>query len=186
MRITSTSLSLARQTRQALIVGLVFASLVLPVRLSAQAAGAKPKPAAPAAPAGAPAAAGAPRVVDIAAGDDMKYTVTSITAKPGEQIKIRLSPKGSMPKIAMSHNFVLLKLGTDAAAFVNAGISSRPTDFIAPDKKAMVLASTTLAGNGETVEVTFKAPAAPGSYPYVCTFPGHFAGGMKGTLLVKK
>jgi len=29
-------------------------------------------------------------------------------------------------------------------------------------------------------------PAAPGSYPYVCTFPGHFVAGMKGNLVVKK
>jgi azurin len=185
MRITSTSLSLAFRGRHVIVVGLVLASSVLPVRLSAQAAGQKPTAQKPATPAAAATGAG-PRVVELAAGDDMKYSVTSITAKPGEQIKIRLSPKGAMPKIAMSHNFVLLKAGTDAAAFVNAGISSRPTDFIAPDKKALVLANTPLAGNGETVEVTFKAPAAPGSYPYVCTFPGHFAGGMKGTLLVKK
>jgi uncharacterized cupredoxin-like copper-binding protein len=28
-------------------------------------------------------------------------------------------------------------------------------------------------------------PKAPGSYPYVCTFPGHFQAGMRGTLEVK-
>ena len=27
---------------------------------------------------------------------------------------------------------------------------------------------------------TFKAPAKAGVYPYLCTFPGHFAAGMKG------
>jgi azurin len=161
MRITS---SPKYAVRRIIVVGLMFASSFVPVRLSAQ----------------------APRVVELAGSDDMKYSVTTITAKPGEQIKIRLSPKGAMPKIAMSHNFVLLKAGTDAAAFVNAGVAARATDFIAPDKKAMVLANTTLAGNGETVEVTFKAPTAPGTYPYVCTFPGHFAAGMKGTLIVKK
>ena len=48
-----------------------------------------------------------------------------------------------------------------------------------------MLANTTLAGNGETVEVTFTAPKAPGVYTYICTFPGHFLAGMKGTLTVK-
>ena len=48
-----------------------------------------------------------------------------------------------------------------------------------------MIAATTLAGNGETVEVTFTVPKAAGSYPYVCTFPGHFQAGMKGTLEVK-
>ena len=42
-----------------------------------------------------------------------------------------------------------------------------------------------LAGAGETVEVTFKVPAAAGEYPYICSFPGHFQAGMKGMLSVK-
>jgi azurin len=52
-------------------------------------------------------------------------------------------------------------------------------------RKADVLASTALAGPGETVEVTFKVPAKAGAYPYLCTFPGHFAAGMKGEITVK-
>jgi azurin len=51
--------------------------------------------------------------------------------------------------------------------------------------KDKVLAATKLAGNGETVEVTFDAPKTPGVYDFICTFPGHFAAGMKGTLTVK-
>jgi azurin len=47
-----------------------------------------------------------------------------------------------------------------------------------------VIAHTGLVGPGETVEVTFKAPAA-GTYTFLCSFPGHFAAGMKGTLVVK-
>ncbi|HEU5090712.1 MAG TPA: plastocyanin/azurin family copper-binding protein, partial [Roseiflexaceae bacterium] len=33
-------------------------------------------------------------------------------------------------------------------------------------------------------EVTFKAPA-PGTYTFLCTYPGHYAAGMKGTLTVE-
>ena len=51
--------------------------------------------------------------------------------------------------------------------------------------KAEVVAATALAGPGETVDVTFKVPAAAGSYPFICSFPGHFTAGMKGTLVVK-
>jgi azurin len=132
------------------------------------------------------AAQAGPRTIELAASDDMKYDKTTLTAKPGEQIRIHLTPKGTMPKIAMSHNFVLLKLGTDPAAFVNAGASAQATGYIAADKKAQVIANTPLAGNGESVEVVFKVPMAAGSYPFVCTFPGHFLAGMKGTLVVKK
>jgi len=51
--------------------------------------------------------------------------------------------------------------------------------------KAEVVASTPLAGPGETVDITFKVPAAAGTYPFMCTFPGHFTAGMKGNLVVK-
>jgi azurin len=165
MRITSTPLTAV--LRRLVVPGIVLAltSSFVPVRVAAQAK---------------------PRVVEIIGTDDMKYNVTSIAAKPGEQITIKLTAKGTMPAIAMSHNVVVLALKTDAAAFVNAGITARATDYIAPANKAAVIAATKLAANGQTVEVTFKVPAAPGSYPYVCTFPGHFAAGMKGALVVKK
>jgi azurin len=55
----------------------------------------------------------------------------------------------------------------------------------AADKSKDVIAHTGLAGAGETVEVTFKVPAAAGEYPFLCSFPGHFQAGMKGTLAVK-
>jgi azurin len=144
---------------------------------------AQTKPAPPPPP--AKAGAGAVRTVEIAGTDDMKYSVTTIAAKRGEQLRIRLTSKGTMPKIAMAHNFVLLKLGTSQVKFVQAGATARATDFIAPEVKDQVIAATALAGNGETVEVTFKVPNVAGSYPYLCTFPGHFQAGMRGTLEVK-
>jgi azurin len=127
----------------------------------------------------------AARTVEITAGDDMKYSVTSIPAKRGEQLRIVLKATGVMPKIAMAHNVVVLKPGSDQMAFVNAGAPARATDYIAPALSAQVIAHTPLAGNGDTVEITFKVPAAAGSYPYLCTFPGHFISGMKGLLVVK-
>ena len=93
------------------------------------------------------------RTVTITGNDTMKYDVTTIAAKPGETLHIVLKNAGSMPKIAMAHNVVVLKPGTDGAAFTSAGMTSRETDFIAPAQKASVLAATKLAGAGETVEV---------------------------------
>jgi azurin len=124
------------------------------------------------------------RTVDIVGTDDMKFSVTNITAKPGEMIRVRLTTKGAMPKIAMAHNFVLLTKEANTLKFVNAAAMARATDFVPAELKAQIIASTTLAGAGETVEVTFKAPAA-GTYTYLCSFPGHFQAGMKGTLTVK-
>ena len=134
---------------------------------------------------GAGLSSAAGRTIAITAGDDMKYSVTAIQAKPGEDLTVTIKATGSMPRVAMAHNFVLLKAGTDATAFVNAGAGASTTDFIAAANKASVLASTKLVGNGETAEVTFKAPTKPGTYTYLCTFPGHFVSGMKGVLTVK-
>ena len=125
------------------------------------------------------------RTVELTGGDDMKYSETTITAKPGETLRIKLVSKGTLPKVAMAHNVVVLKAGAKQIDFANAAAMARATDFIPPDMKDQVLAATTLAGPGETVEVTFKVPTAPGSYPYLCTFPGHFAAGMRGTIVVK-
>lgn len=125
------------------------------------------------------------RTIKIVAGDDMKFSVTQIAAKPGERLKIVLTSKGTLPKIAMAHNVVLLDKGTDTNAFVNASAMARGTDFVAPAFKKQVLAATKLAGNGETVEVTFTVPKVAGKYDFVCTFPGHFLGGMRGVLTVK-
>lgn len=127
---------------------------------------------------------GKPRVVDITGNDQMKFSLTTITAKPGETLTVRLKAVGTMPKIAMAHNFVLLALKTDPAAFANAAVMASATGYVPAAQKAKVIAHTGLAGNGETVEVTFKVPAA-GSYDYICSFPGHFLAGMKGKLVVK-
>lgn len=131
-----------------------------------------------------PKAADAGRVVTINATDSMKFDPATIAAKPGERLRVVLKATGVMPKIAMAHNFVIIKPGTDTAAFVSASAMARP-DFIAPALKAQVLVSTTLAGAGETVSADVVAPVKPGRYTFICTFPGHFNGGMKGVLVVK-
>jgi azurin len=135
--------------------------------------------------AGSFAAANGARIINISGNDEMKYSVTSIAAKPGELIRLRLTSKGVLPRIAMAHNVVVLKAGTDPVKFVEAGAAFRQTDFIAPAMKDKVIAKTAFAGPGETVEVVFKAPATPGKYPFVCTFAGHAMSGMRGTLIVK-
>jgi azurin len=155
-------------------------SLVLAAAPLTQATPAPQKPAA-----AAPAAAKGVRTVEIVGTEDMKFSMATIAAKPGEQLRIRLVVKGSMPKIAMAHNFVVLNKGANVVDFATAAMNARATDFIPAEKKADILAHTTLAGAGETVEVIFKVPAAAGEYPFLCSFPGHFQAGMKGSLAVK-
>jgi len=166
------------------VLPMLLAVMTLPVMAEPQTAGAKP---APPAAAPAPAPAGKGRLVEITAGDDMKFSVVAINAKPGELLTVRLKSTGTLPKIAMGHNFVLLKNTVAILDFANdpANAQAKATDFIAPAHKANVIAQTTMIGPGETAEVTFKAPDAPGAYNYLCTFTGHFAAGMRGRLTVK-
>src|SRR3954463_14477459 len=80
--------------------------------------------------AAAPAATSGPRTIEITAGDNMKFSLASIEAKPGEELKIVLTNVGTQPKEVMGHNFVLLKSGTDVAGFSAAASASKATDFI--------------------------------------------------------
>lgn len=162
----------------AVALGVSVASPVPAVALQA-------KPATQAKPAAAGAKTAGARTVNLEGIDAMKFVPATIQAKPGETLHVVLKTTTTMPKIAMAHNFVLLKPGIDVPSFINESMKARATNFIPPTRKADVLASTGLAGKGETVEVTFTVPKKPGTYTFVCTFPGHFAGGMKGTLVVK-
>ncbi len=135
-----------------------------------------------------PAAKSAARVIDIQGTDQMKFNVTTITAKPGEALRVRLTVVSTLPKVAMSHNFVLFKSTVTAkqlADFTQAGMAKGPVTHIPDNMKDLVIAYTPMGGGGQTVDVTFNAPKQPGQYPYICSFTGHFAVGMKGTLIVK-
>jgi azurin len=136
-------------------------------------------------PNGGPAATPGPRLVEITAGDTMKYSVAAISAAPGEDLKVTLTNLGSLPKDAMAHNWVLLKAGADAGAFSNASVMAKATDYLPPALQDEVIAQIGLQGPHQTGEVEFHAPTAPGDYVYLCTFPAHYQVGMHGTLTVK-
>jgi azurin len=133
----------------------------------------------------APAAASGPREIDITAGDTMKYDVTQIDAKPGEDLKVVLTNTGAQPVTVMGHNWVLLKAGSDVAAFDAAALTSKDTNYFPAALADEVIAHIDLLGPRKSGEAEFKAPTAPGDYPFLCTFPAHYQTGMKGTLTVK-
>jgi azurin len=129
--------------------------------------------------------AAAAREIKLEGNDKMQYSITKIEAKPGETLTVSVSTTSSMAKAEMAHNFVLLAKGANVDAFVMAAAMARKTQHIPAAKKADMLAYTALAGAGETVKVTFDAPKEPGEYTFICSFPGHYAAGMKGVLVVK-
>ena len=86
----------------------------------------------------------------------------------------------------MAHNWILLAADADAQAVDEAAAQAKDNDYVPKDMSDQILAHTGLVAGGETDEVTFTAPEEPGDYEYICTFPGHLAAGMKGTLTVEE
>lgn len=165
-------------SRHSLCAALCTVALTLsPALTLAQA----PKAPAKAAP---KAAAGAVKTFNLTGTDQMKFAPAVIRVKAGDKVKVNLKAVSAMPKMAMAHNFVLLKAGADPAAVAAAGSTARDTNYVSPKSKAQIIAATGLAGGGETVSVEFTAPAA-GKYTFICTFPAHFQGGMVGQLIVE-
>ncbi len=125
------------------------------------------------------------KVINMKGTDQLRFTVENIEVAPGQKVTVKLTNDTKFPAAAMSHNFVLLKQSADANAVATASVQYADNKYIAPEMKDQIIAYTGLASSGKTVEVTFNAPKKPGKYLYICTFPGHFMAGMKGTLTVK-
>jgi azurin len=124
------------------------------------------------------------KVVEIAIGDNMRYTPAVIDAQPGQRLRVILKAAGKIQ--ALSHNLVLLKKGADPKSFVDrTAADAGETGVVPPATAGDVIVALPLVKSGATDEVTFEAPRQPGEYVFVCTFPGHFNLGMKGRLIVK-
>lgn len=111
--------------------------------------------------------------------------VESIEASPGEELRVSLRTVSNLPPTAMSHNFVLLSQDADADQFARASLQAADNEYISPEYEEWVLAATDMLGNGESDSITFTVPEEPGTYQFICTFPGHYSGGMVGTLVVE-
>ncbi len=122
-------------------------------------------------------------VLVIEGNDQMQFSVNELKAVSGKPIKLTLKHVGKIPKEAMGHNLVILQEGTDTAAFALKANDAKATDYIPESEKATIIAHTKLLGGGEedTIEFTIDKK---GSYPFICSFPGHVAM-MKGILIVE-
>lgn len=165
-------------SRHSLCAALCTVALTLSPALASAQAKAVPKAPTKAAP------AGAVKSFTVTGSDNMRFTPAILRVKAGDKVKVTLKAVSAMPKMAMAHNFVLLKAGADATAVATASATARDTEFISPKSKAQIIAYSGLVGGGESVTVEFTAPAA-GKYQFICTFPAHFQGGMVGQLIVE-
>lgn len=125
------------------------------------------------------------RQVEITGNDTMKFSVTEIRSKPGEPLTVTLRNIGTMPKFSMGHNWVLLKKGVNVDEFVSEAANAPTTDYIPKSRQSDIIAHTKLLGPKESDTVSFNTPPEPGTYVFLCSFPGHFQVGMRGELIVE-
>jgi azurin len=123
--------------------------------------------------------------IEITGNDQMQYSTKAFEVTEGQKVVLSFKHIGQLPAIAMGHNVVILQAGTAVPAFATKCAPAKDTEYIPQDEesKKEVVAHTKLLGGGESDEITFTAPA-PGEYPFICSFPGHFAI-MQGVMTVK-
>ncbi|MBI1318832.1 MAG: c-type cytochrome [Candidatus Hydrogenedens sp.] len=102
--------------------------------------------------------------------EQMKYDRTQFAVTPGMKVRVEIENPDWM-----DHNFVLVqpetasKVATDAMLLGADGIKKQ---WI-PENDSILIASEVMsAGESQTLE--FTAPETLGSYPYICTYPGHW------------
>jgi azurin len=122
------------------------------------------------------------KTVVITAGDALKFNVTQIDAQAGQKMRIQLLNQSALPKEVIGHNWVLLKVGMDANKYAMAAKDEGYQPKALADQ---VYIAIPLVGPKGVGEVTFDAPAIPGRYPFLCSFPAHCMSGMRGELIVK-
>ncbi|WP_335966312.1 azurin [Galbibacter sp. PAP.153] len=120
--------------------------------------------------------------VVITANDMMKFNKSEIRVKAGQKVTITLKHVGKLDKKVMGHNLVILKQDVDLVEFATAATAATENDYI-PEGTDAVVAHTKLLGGGESDTIEFEAPA-PGTYDFLCSFPGHFAA-MQGKFIVE-
>jgi azurin len=122
------------------------------------------------------------RRVSVQAIPGLLYDVTEIKAKPGERLTLEFKNTDTIP-----HNWVLVKAGK----LQDIGMASN--NMLANPKAAElhyvpesddVLHYTPMLYHNQRHSLNLNVPDEPGRYPYLCTFPGHWAV-MKGELLVE-
>ena len=123
--------------------------------------------------------------IELTGNDQMQYNIKTFEVTEGQKVVLSFKHIGQLPAVAMGHNVVILAAGAGVPAFATKCAPAKANGYIPLDEesKKQMIAHTKLLGGGEADEITFTAPAA-GDYPFICSFPGHFAI-MQGVMTVK-
>jgi len=124
-------------------------------------------PAATEAPTEPPAAPAGAKLEISVNGDALTFSTDNLTAISGSEVVLALNNVSGINQ----HNWVLVQDGTKDAVSADGTGAGPGNDWVKPGDDR-VIANTKVLGANSTGEVTFTAPA-PGTYQFVCTFPGH-------------
>jgi len=102
----------------------------------------------------------------------MIFDKERLVVQAGKPVEFRFTNTDSMP-----HNFVIVRPGAleeigQAAEATARDADARDRQYVPKSDK--VLLASRLLETGQTQTLAFEAPTAPGIYPYVCTYPGHW------------
>lgn len=111
---------------------------------------------------------------------EMNYDKEEIKVPAGAKVKLTLINEGESE--AMIHNIVFVYEGTMETT-ANAALKAGSDKEYVPDSPT-VIAGSPLAQPGETVTMEFDAPEEPGTYEFICSYPGHWQQ-MNGKLIVE-
>jgi plastocyanin len=101
-----------------------------------------------------------------ASSSTLEFDPPVIAARHGTRVRIRFVNTGTLP-----HNFVIVR-NEDDIDDLAAVAAKTGGDFVPVAQKAKLIAYSTLASPGQTVDITFVMPPA-GDYTYVCMMTGH-------------
>ncbi len=113
---------------------------------------------------------------------EFMYDPTTLKAPAGSKIKLKFSNKTNS-KDEIGHSWVLVKAGQEESVIANAIAAGDDKDWLQEDDPG-IIAHTSLIEGEQSNTITFDAPAS-GTYTFLCTFPEHYKGGMKGTLTIE-
>ena len=103
--------------------------------------------------------------------DQMKFDKKIIKVNSNQKVTITLNHTGRFPAASMGHNFVLVKNDVDINEYALRAAGARNSEYIPEGENE--IAYTKMLGGGESDTITFDAPE-PGTYTFICSFPGHY------------
>ena len=109
--------------------------------------------------------------VTLNSNDQMKFDKKIIRVNSNQKVTLTLNHNGRFPASSMGHNFVLIKKDVDVNEYALRAAGARNSEYIPEGDNE--IAYTKMLGGGESDTITFDAPE-PGTYVFICSFPGHY------------